>query len=69
MFCLIWSWNEFFFAFLFSRNIAKPVNVLLSQFWGGLQVQYGLMTAGAAITILPTLIMVWFIAGAHYQGN
>lgn len=61
MFCLIWSWNEFFFAFLFSRNIAKPVNVLLSQFWGGLQVQYGLMTAGAAITILPTLIMVWFM--------
>jgi multiple sugar transport system permease protein len=60
-FCLIWMWNEFFFAFLFTRSNARTVNVLLSSFWGGLQVQYGLMTAGAAITILPTLIAAWFM--------
>ncbi|HET6436760.1 MAG TPA: carbohydrate ABC transporter permease [Anaeromyxobacter sp.] len=61
VFCLIWMWNEFFFAFLFTRDNARTVNVLLSSFWGGLQVQYGLMTAGAAITILPTLIAAWFM--------
>ncbi|CEP66979.1 MetI-like domain [Moorella glycerini] len=67
-FCLIWSWNEFFFAFLFTRNVARPVNVLISSFWGGLQVQYGLMTAGAAITILPALILVWFLQRYIIQG-
>jgi multiple sugar transport system permease protein len=61
VFCLIWMWNEFFFAFLFTRNVARTVNVLISSFWGGLQVQYGLMTAGAAITILPTLLAAWFM--------
>lgn len=61
VFCLIWMWNEFFFAFLFTRSDARTVNVLLSSFWGGLQVQYGLMTAGAAITILPTLLAAWFM--------
>ncbi len=61
VFCLIWMWNEFFFAFLFTRNVARTVNVLISSFWGGLQVQYGLMAGGAAITILPTLLAAWFM--------
>ena len=61
VFCLIWMWNEFFFAFLFTRSSARTVNVLISSFWGGLQVQYGLMAAGAAITILPTLLAAWFM--------
>jgi multiple sugar transport system permease protein len=61
VFCLIWMWNEFFFAFLFTRSSARTVNVLISSFWGGLQVQYGLMAGGAAITILPTLLAAWFM--------
>ena len=61
VFCLIWMWNEFFFAFLFTRNVARTVTVLMSSFWGGLQVQYNLMAAGAAITILPTLVAAWFM--------
>jgi multiple sugar transport system permease protein len=61
VFCLIWMWNEFFFAFLFTRSNARTVNVLISSFWGGLQVQYGLMAGGAAITIMPTLLAAWFM--------
>jgi multiple sugar transport system permease protein len=61
VFCLIWMWNEFFFAFLFTRSTARTVNVLISSFWGGLQVQYGLMAAGAAIAILPTLVAAVFM--------
>jgi multiple sugar transport system permease protein len=61
VFCLIWMWNEFFFAFLFTRSNARTVTVLISSFWGGLQVQYNLMAAGAAITILPTLVAAWFM--------
>ncbi len=56
VFCLIWSWNEFFYAFLFTRVAAKTATVLISSFWGSIEVQYGPMAAGAAFTILPTLI-------------
>lgn len=56
VFCLIWSWNEFFYAFLFTRRFATTVNVLISSFWGSIEVQYGTMAAGAAIAILPTLL-------------
>jgi multiple sugar transport system permease protein len=61
VFCLIWSWNEFLFSFLFSRNVAKTITVLISSFWGSIEVQYGTMAAGAAISILPTLIAAWFM--------
>jgi multiple sugar transport system permease protein len=61
VFCLIWSWNEFLFAFLFTRNTAKTMTVLISSFWGSIEVQYGPMAAGAAIGILPTLIAAWFM--------
>lgn len=56
VFCLIWSWNEFFYAFLFTRIQARTATVLISSFWGSIEVQYGPMAAGAAIAILPTLV-------------
>jgi multiple sugar transport system permease protein len=61
VFCLIWSWNEFFYAFLFTRLTARTVNVLISSFWGSIEVQYGPMAAGAAIAMLPTLVAAWFM--------
>ena len=61
VFCLIWSWNEFLFAFLFTRSAVKSVTVLISSFWGSIDIQYGTMAAGAAISILPTLIAAWFM--------
>jgi multiple sugar transport system permease protein len=61
VFCLIWSWNEFLYSFLFTRNVAKTITVLISSFWGSIEVQYGTMAAGAAISILPTLIAAWFM--------
>lgn len=60
-FCLIWSFNEFFYAFLFTRMAARTVPVLLSTFWGCNEIEYGPMAAGAALTILPTLIVAWFM--------
>jgi multiple sugar transport system permease protein len=59
VFCLIWSWNEFFYAFLFTRINARTATVLISSFWGSIEVQYGPMAAGAAIAILPTLVAAW----------
>lgn len=61
VFCLIWSWNEFFYAFLFTRRVAIPVSVGLSNFWGALQVQWGPMAALMSLAILPTLAAAWFM--------
>ena len=60
-FCLIWSWNEFFFAFLFTRKVARTVSVGLSTFWGSVEIQWGPMAALMGIAILPTLLAAWFM--------
>jgi multiple sugar transport system permease protein len=61
IFCLVWAWNEFFFAFVFTRVAARTATVMLADFWGSIEIQYGPMAAGAAITILPTLIIAWYM--------
>lgn len=61
MFCLIWSWNEFLYAFLFTRRIARTASVGLSTFWGSVEIQWGPMAAFMGIAILPTLIAAWLM--------
>lgn len=61
VFCLIWSWNEFLFAFLFTRRIARTVSVGLSTFWGSIEIQWGPMAALMGIAILPTLAAAWLM--------
>lgn len=59
VFCLVFAWNEFLFAFLFSRVHARTVSVGISAFWGSMDIQWGPMAAGAGIAILPTLFASW----------
>ncbi len=61
MFCLIWSWNEFLFAFLFTRRIARTISVSQSTFWGSVEIQWGPMAALMAIAIIPTLLSAWIM--------
>jgi len=61
MFCLIWSWNEFLFAFLFTRRVARTVSVGQSTFWGSVEIQWGPMAALMCIAVLPTLIAAWIM--------
>jgi len=61
VFCLIFAWNEFFFAYLFTRRIARTVSVGLSAFWGSIEIQWGPMAALMALAIIPTLLATWFM--------
>ena len=61
VFCLVFAWNEFLFAFLFTRIHARTISVGLTAFWGSIKIQWGPMSAGAALAILPTLIAAWFM--------
>lgn len=61
VFCLIWSWNEFFYAFVFTRRNAATETLLISSFWGSIEVQYGPMAAGAGLTMLPTVAAAWLM--------
>lgn len=61
IFCIVWAWNEFLFAFLFTRTTARTITVGLSAFWGSTDIQWGAMAAGMGLAILPTLGIAWFM--------
>ncbi len=61
MFCLIWSWNEFLFAFLFTRRVARTISVGQSTFWGSVEIQWGPMAALMCVAVLPTLLAAWIM--------
>ena len=61
IFCLVWAWNEFFFAALFTRINARVVSVALPMWVGGPRIDWGPMMAAVGLAILPTLLAAWFM--------
>jgi len=61
VFCLVWSWNEFLYSVLFTKIVARTVSVGLAALWGSIEIEWGPMSAGATLAILPTLIAAWFM--------
>jgi len=61
LFCFIFSWNEFLFALILTREAAKTVTLQLSQFRTPTKILWGEMSALSLITIIPILIIVVFI--------
>jgi len=56
----ITSWNEYVFAVMFTNEGNRTIPVTLNLLIGQLGVQWGLMTAGGIITIIPVCIILFF---------
>jgi multiple sugar transport system permease protein len=56
IFCLIFSWNEFLFAFLLSRDVARTITVGVAGFWTQRGILWGPLSAAATVCVLPMLI-------------
>jgi multiple sugar transport system permease protein len=56
IFCLIFSWNEFLFAFLLSRSVASTITVGVATFWTQRGILWGPLSAAATVCVLPMLI-------------
>ena len=61
IFCLIFSWNEFLFAFLFTRRFARTLSVGIESYWSALGIQWGPLCAGVILVLLPTLTACIFM--------
>lgn len=57
IFCFIFSWNEFMFALILTREAAKTVTVQLSAFQSPTKIMWGEMSALVIIAVVPILIL------------
>ena len=56
IFCLIFSWNEFLFAFLLTRDVARTITVGVAGFWTQRGILWGPLSAAATVCVVPMLI-------------
>lgn len=66
--CLIFSWNEFFFAFNLTVTKAAPLSVYISSFKTAEGLFWAKMSAGATAAVLPVVIAGWFAQRQLVQG-
>lgn len=62
------SWNEYTFAVMFTNKATRTIPVALKSLIGQLGVDWGLMTAGGIITIIPVCIMFFFAQKRLVEG-
>lgn len=62
------SWNEYTFAVMFTNENNRTIPVALNNLIGELGVQWGLLTAGGIITVLPVCIMFFFAQKRLVEG-
>ncbi len=57
--CLIFAWNEVFFALNLTSSNAAPLSVYIGQFKTSEGLFWAQMSAAATLTVLPVLIFGW----------
>ena len=68
-FVLVFSWNEFLFAFIFTTTEAKTTPLILSEMLGALDgVEWGVLFAAATLQLLPVLAFVMLVQKAVIAG-
>jgi multiple sugar transport system permease protein len=55
IFCLLFAWNEYLFAFILTRNMAKTITVGVGDFWTQRGVLWGPLSAAATVCVIPMI--------------
>jgi multiple sugar transport system permease protein len=59
VFVIVFAWNEFLFAFIFTTTAAKTAPLVLSEMTGAVDgVEWGVLFAATTVQLLPILIFV-----------
>ena len=66
--CMIFTWNEFFFAFNIAKSNAEPLTVFISSFKTGRGQFIAQMSAASTLSVLPVVIAGWFAQKQLVQG-
>ena len=57
IFCILFSWNEFFFASILTRSNAKTITMGVGDFWTQQGVLWGPLSAAAVVCVVPMIVM------------
>lgn len=59
VFVIVFAWNEFLFAFIFTTTNAKTAPLVISEMYGAVEgVEWGVLFAASTIQLMPVLLFV-----------
>jgi multiple sugar transport system permease protein len=62
VFVIVYAWNEFLFAFIFTSTRARTAPLVLSEIVGNFDgVEWGVLFAAASVQLAPILLFVWLM--------
>lgn len=62
VFVVVFAWNEFLFAFIFTANRAKTAPLVISEMIGSIDgVDWGILFAASTVQLAPVLLFVVFM--------
>jgi len=68
IFCLIFAWNEFLFAYILTRDAARTITVGVESFFTLRGILWGPVAAAATISVVPMLIFVLILQRYMVRG-
>jgi multiple sugar transport system permease protein len=71
IFCLLFSWNEYLFASILTRNLAKTITVGVGDFWTQRGILWGPLSAAATVCVVPMILFAlilqrWIVRGLTF---
>ena len=67
-FCFMFSWVELLIARTLTGVEAKPIVVTMTRTISASGIDWGVLAAAGVVTILPGLVLVWFVRNRLIQG-
>jgi multiple sugar transport system permease protein len=61
LFCFIWSWNDFMFALILTRNVATTLPVTVSNLRDAHGLMWGQVSSTAALGTVPIIILAFIL--------
>jgi len=71
IFCLLFSWNEYLFASILTRDVAKTITVGVGDFWTQRGILWGPLSAAATVCVVPMIVFAlilqrWIVRGLTF---
>lgn len=68
IFSLIFAWNEFLFAFMLTRDVARTITVGVAGFWTQRGILWGPLSAAATVCVVPMLVFALVLQRYFVRG-
>ena len=67
-FCFMFSWVELLLARTLTSVEAKPIAAIMTRTVGAAGIDWGLLAAAGVLTIIPGVVVVWFVRNHVAKG-